>query len=218
MYYMLQGTKMQGFGRDKFLQVLKDNGLLVKKRRCSRAPGTDSADTKQVYHNLKAKIEVSRCKEVIESDMTAIKVQDGYKPLSLCMDIYSRKILGWHLGKNWSTAETAKALVEASEDGLDGSIHHSDRGSQYGSELYGTLELLFGIQGSMSRKGTPTDAAHIERLNRTLKWEFNLRRRFSSFEEAKETIYCAVVIYNELRPHWSLNLKTPSQVYAEGRL
>ena len=137
------------------------------------------------------------------------------------MDIYSRKILGWHLGENWSAAETAKALLEAeqtSENGLSGSIHHSDRGSQYGSELYETLRLLFGIRGSMSRKGTPTDEAHIERLNRTLKWEFNLRRRFSSFEQAKETIYCAIIIYNDLRPHWSLKLKTPSQVYAEGRL
>ena len=209
---------MRGIGRDKFMRLLKENGLLVKKNRHSWVPGTDSTGTRQVYRNLKADIGIGHCKEVIESDMTAIRVQGGYKPLSLCMDIYSRKILGWHLGENWSAMETAKALVEANEDGLDGSIHHSDRGSQYGSELYETLEMLFGIQGSMSRKGTPTDAAHIERLNRTLKWEFNLRRQFSSFEEAKETIYSAIVIYNELRPHWSLNLKTPSQVYAEGRL
>jgi transposase InsO family protein len=72
-----------------------------------------------------------------------------------------------------------------------------------------------GMQVSMSRKATPTDAAYIERVNKTLKREFNLRQKFNSFEEAQEVIYLAILVYNELRPHWSLGLRTPAEIYAK---
>jgi putative transposase len=213
-------NELYGIGRDKFFRILRENGMLNKRISRKRAPGTDSRDTRSVYPNLKKNKHITHINEVIESDMTAIKVKDGYKPLAICMDVYSRKILGWKLTTNWSASEVVEALREAEEESghnLQESIHHSDQGSQYGSEIYGKVSKSFGVVGSMSRKGTPTDAAHIERLNRTLKREFNLRRRFATFEEAKEAIYTAILIYNEIRPHWSLNLRTPSQVYEEGK-
>jgi transposase InsO family protein len=212
-------TELQGFGRDRMYRVLRENGLLINKIRRMNGPVTDSSKTERVHENLKKHLKISQIHEVIESDMTAIRINESYKALAICMDVYSRKILGWHLCKNWSAEETVKALTEAEHERpgiLNGSIHHSDRGTQYGSQVYQEICREKGITGSMSRKAKPTDAAHIERLNRTLKREFNLRRKFNSFEEANEAIYGAVIIYNEIRPHWSLGLKTPAMVYEEG--
>jgi transposase InsO family protein len=224
LYAILKQTEvsenMCGFGRDKLFRLLGSSGLLIRRKRRVHVPGTDSSHTSNVYENLKKDRVIRRSDELIESDMTAIRIKECYKPLAICMDVYSRKILGWKLSPNWSAMEAVKALREANQESgqkLIGSIHHSDRGSQYGSDLYREEIALLGMEGSMSRKATPTDEAHIERLNRTLKREFNLRRRFSSFEEAEEAIYCAVLTYNEIRPHWSLGLRTPAQAYAEGK-
>ncbi len=216
-----ESNELHGIGRDKFFNILRANGLLKKRKVRKGAPGTDSRETKSVYPNLKRDITVKGINDLLESDMTAIRIKQGYKPLSICMDVYSRKILGWQLSQNWSAAETVQALRSADKESghkLQNSIHHSDQGKQYGSVIYAEVSRSLGIVSSMSRKATPTDAAHIERLNRTLKREFNLRRVFSTFEEAEKTIDYAVNIYNNLRPHWSLNLKTPSRVYDEGKI
>lgn len=211
---------MTGVGRDKFLGLLTENGLQVAMKRSYHKPGTDSSETKNPSVNLKKNLTINRVNQVLESDITCIKVRDLYYPLAICMDVYSRKILGWNLSRNWSTGEILKALQEAKPNNtadFRGCIHHSDRGSQYASKEYQEYCSKQEISQSMSRKATPTDAAHIERVNKTLKYEFNLRRRFHSFEEAEEEILWAIVRYNEFRPHWSLDLKTPSQVYEENR-
>lgn len=224
MYFMIKGSdkdgEFSGIGRDKFFRILKERSLLIKRRARTGTPGTDSRNTKTVYPNLKKGRNISHINELVESDMTAIRIKDGYRPLAICIDVYSRKVTGYKLSHNWSANEIVNALKEAykeSGQNLKNCIHHSDQGKQYGSDLYAEIRQSFGMIGSMSRKATPTDAAHIERVNRTLKREFNLRRQFLTFEEAEEAIYFAVLIYNELRPHWSLNLKTPSEVYEEGK-
>lgn len=222
MFFMLKQQylpeEMSGYGRDKFFELLRENQWLNKRERRRRQPGTDSRKTELIYPNLKATTRIERPNQVLESDITAIKIKGSYKALAIVIDVYSRKIVGWNLSPNWTAEEVLKPLAEAAgQDGrhLAGSIHHSDRGAQYGSRLYAGITKSLGMINSMSRKGTPTDEAHIERVNRTLKREFNLRREFGGFDDAYEAIYIAVMIYNEIRPHWSLNLKTPSQVYAE---
>lgn len=225
MFYMLEQQylpeEMQGFGRDKFFKLLRDYHMLNKREHRRRQPGTDSRKTELIYPNLKATTRIERPNQVLESDITAIKIKGSYKALAIIIDVYSRKIVGWNLSPNWTAEEVLKPLLEAAgqDSGhLAGSIHHSDRGAQYGSHIFACTTKSLGMISSMSRKGTPTDEAHVERVNRTLKREFNLRREFGGFEDAHEAIYIAIMIYNEIRPHWSLNLKTPSQVYAEGGL
>lgn len=222
LYYSLVNSEtksfMTGIGRDKFFEILRDYNLLVRRSRAYGIPGTDSSKTKSAYSNLKKNRVLTKPNELFESDMTAIRIKDSYHPLAICIDVYSRKVVGWHLSENWTTEETIKALEQAQQHcgrKLRGSIHHSDQGSVYASGEYGKLCNKYGMQQSMSRRAKPTDAAHIERLNRTLKHEFNLRRKFDSFEEANEAIYFSILIYNEIRPHWSLGLKTPATVYEQ---
>jgi putative transposase len=223
MYHMIStkagSENIKGIGRDKFIKIVKREGM-ANKQRDRRGPVTDSRSTQTVFGNLKKDKEIKGINEVLESDMTAIRIKGDYKPLAICMDVYSRKILGWNLSLDWSTEEVLTALRDANQESgkqLKGCLHHSDRGSQYGSNMYKEAMLALGIEGSMSRKATPTDEAHIERVNKTLKREFNLRRKFETYVEANEAIQMAVIIYNEIRPHWSLGLKTPSQVYEEGQ-
>lgn len=211
---------MIGYGRDKFLELMAKNGLMVTPKRSYNKPGTDSSATKHPAINLKKDIKVSRINEVIESDMTCIRVKHQYYPLALCIDVYSRKIIGWNFSRNWTTEQTLKALQDATVNEMTDfkeSIHHSDRGAQYSSQEYAEYCKARNIKQSMSRKARPTDAAHIERVNNTLKNEFNLKRTFHSFEEAEEEILWAITRYNNIRPHWSLGLKTPSEVYESGR-
>lgn len=207
---------MQGIGRDKFHEILREANMLQKKKPLYKGPGTDSRKSQYIEENKKRGKQVSRILEYIESDMTAIKVGSIYMALSLTMDVYSRMILGAHLCSDWGSEEASKALQEAGEYGLSGSIHHSDRGSVYACEHYRKLCERLGIEQSMSRSGKPTDAAHIERLNRTLKSEYKLGRRFANKEEAIEAIRFAIASYNELRPHLSLGMRTPSEVYRAG--
>ncbi|WP_172623145.1 integrase core domain-containing protein [Flavisolibacter ginsenosidimutans] len=90
-------------------------------------------------------------------------------------------------------------------------IHHSDRGLQYCCREYTGLLTQQRITISMTEKGDPYENAIAERVNGILKGEFCLNRTFKNYEEAHEAVKSAVRIYNEQRPHGSLDYCTPQQ-------
>ena len=102
--------------------------------------------------------------------------------------------------------------------GKESLIHHSDRGIQYCCKEYIQLLCSHNIQISMTNQGDPGENALAERVNRTIKEEFNCRA-FLSFELAKAAITKAILAYNQLRPHASCNYLTPNQAHQlEGSL
>lgn len=94
-----------------------------------------------------------------------------------------------------------------------GLIHHSDRGVQYCSSDYTGLLIANEVSISMAEQGNPYENPHAERVNGILKDEFNLAAHFPTAALAIRATCQAIEIYNTLRPHWGLKLKTPASVY-----
>ena len=206
---------MEGIGRDKYYALLREKGLLSRRKRRTRNQYSNAAEQIGIK-NLKKEIKVERRNHLIESDLTMLYTQREQLSLALCLDVYSRKIVGWHLSKKMTSEQAIEALRMASlgkEDELNGSIHHSDQGCQFCSKEYRKEIERLGMQISLSKRGTPTEAAYIERVNNTLKNEFNLKRNFSDYVQAEKAVIMAIMIYNNIRPHMSLGYKTPAMVY-----
>ena len=135
--------------------------------------------------------------------------------LSLITDMYSRKIVGYHLGKSLDTKETLKALEMALRNKPKGArpIHHSDRGCQYCSHDYVEALKKGGLIISMTEENHCSENALAERVNGILKQEYGLGCRFNSTNHMHKAVKQAVWLYNTKRPHSSLGLETPEHIH-----
>lgn len=216
LYKMLKGDLCAlKIGRDKFFLVLKKNNLLIAaKKRFVKT--TNSFHRFKVYNNLLKEKTILQPREALVADITYIRTSHGFCYLSLIMDVYSRKIVGYDLRKTLAIEGALSALKMALShiDTTEGMIHHSDRGVQYCCKKYIALLKKNGIQISMSEKGNPYENAMAERLNGILKTEFYLGETFKDYNQALRAVKEAVQNYNKLRPHLSLNYQIPDLVFA----
>lgn len=202
-------------GRDKFLEVLRENDLLVRRRR-KRIITTLSRHYLRRYPNLTKELEIDRAEQLWVSDITYIKVGDTTAYLILITDAYSRKVMGYNFGWNMNTEFCLEALSDAlvnrcfAEREL---MHHSDRGMQYCSKAYVCMLQTHQISISMTENGNPLENALAERMNGIFKDNFGLDKTFESFEQAKQHIQKAVEYYNTRLPHSSVDMMTPDQAH-----
>jgi transposase InsO family protein len=200
-------------GRDRFFDVLRQNGLLVKRRR-RRAVTTMSRHGLPLWPNLAKGLVVARAGQLWVSDITYIRVGDGFCYLILITDAYSHQVVGWNFGTCMDAAfciEALKMALASRHRPHQGLVHHSDRGLQYCSKLYTDMLKTEGIAISMTENGDPLENAVAERMNGILKDSFEMDRTFSSFEEARAFILEAITYYNERRPHSSCDNLTPKE-------
>lgn len=203
-------------GRDRFFDWLRLNGFLVlRKRRYVRT--TDSRHGFGYAPNRIKGQSVERPDQVWVSDITYLRTQGGFCYLALTMDLYSRKILGFDVNDTLEMIGAQRALEMAQKGAMStaGTIHHSDRGSQYASPRYIRMLQKAGMQNSMTLAGDCYENAAAERLNGILKQEYGLGLIFESKELAVKAVRQAVGSYNNHRPHWALDLKTPNQAYQQ---
>ena len=206
-------------GRDKFFDVLRQNGLLIKPKRI-RAKTTCSYHHFNKYANLIETHIPLRCNEIWVSDITYVwlKQQDKFCYLNLITDLYSRKIVGHCVYQDLSVKGSITALQQALKQRTDKTlplIHHSDRGVQYCCHAYVKMLQKNKVQISMTQSGDPLENAVAERINRTIKEEFTDEREmnFCSIESAKKSISQFVHFYNNHRPHRSINWNTPNEAH-----
>jgi len=217
LYHLLKDKfRDSGFrvGRDRLFKILEINGLLIQnKRKYIRT--TDSNHRYRIYINLIKEIIVRKPNQIIVGDITYISTSEGFVYLSLLTDVYSRKILGYDLSKSLSIEGSMRALTMCLKGVREpeGMIHHSDRGTQYCCKEYTKKLKAKGIKISMAEKGNPYENAIAERVNGILKIEFLLDQQFRTKEEAKRSVKEAIKIYNEERPHMSIEYMTPSEKY-----
>lgn len=201
-------------GRDKFFDILRKNSLLIKpKRKYTRT--TNSNHWFKKYKNLIKELSVDKINQVFVSDITYIRVGSKFAFLSLITDLYSRKIVGYALHPDLTANGPLLALKMALKSVSDPSklIHHSDRGIQYCCDMYTKLLLLKKVKISMTEENHVYENAVAERVNGILKGEFSMGTTFKSLPEATKAIKEAVILYNTVRPHLSLNYLTPEQKY-----
>lgn len=201
-------------GRDALYDLLREHSMLVRRRRRRGPRTTFSAFWMRRYPNLAREFAPVASNQLWVSDITYIRIKEGFAYLSLITDAYSRKIVGYHLNGDLSAKGPATALRMALRNNpkREGLIHHSDRGLQYYSGKYMKL-LGADIRVSMSEKSDPLENAIAERVNGILKQEL-LAKSFSSLAEARRQIGQAVTTYNHLRPHLSIDMLTPAEAHA----
>jgi putative transposase len=202
-------------GRDRLFAILKFEGLLVKKKR-NYMRTTNSYHRFYKYPNLIKDIDINRAEQVWASDITYIRTKEGFMYLSLITDVYSKQVVGYQLSDNLKTINCICALkmaVSSRKYPERSLIHHSDRGFQYCNPDYiETLESN-NIGISMTTKHDPYENAVAERINGTLKNEFDLVDRLPDQKHAEREINKTIWIYNHLRPHDSCNKLTPIQAH-----
>lgn len=204
-----------GIGRDKFFEILRQHGLLVKRRR-TYAITTNSNHALPIYPNLLATASVNQPNQVWVADQTYIRLRQGFCYLSLLTDLYSRKIIGYDVSRTLEASGPMKALemALAKVHTPTGLVHHSDRGKQYCSDQYTQRLKEHGCQISMTAPRRPDQNATAERVNGILKTEFYLDATFNSLEDARRAIIQSIYIYNNIRLHTSLGMITPSLRHA----
>ena len=202
-------------GRDKLFSILRTNRMLIRRRR-SRHRTTYSERWYNRFDNLIKGWSPNAPGQVWVSDITYLRIGSGFAYLSLITDAFSRKIVGYHVAQSLHAINTYKALQMAldNEPNLQkGIIHHSDRGTQYCSSQYTETLKQHGFKISMTQSSDPLDNSIAERINGIIKQEFTDFYYLTGIRKAKRFVTKAVNNYNLLRPHDSLNKRTPHQVH-----
>jgi len=208
-------------GRDAFFNLLRHYGLLVRRRK-TRVITTNSFHWLHKYPNLIRDLDPIRPNQLWVSDITYIKAGEKFVYLFLITDAYSRKIIGWNLAESMEAENALIALYMALSQ-LPASnielIHHSDRGLQYCSTKYVNCLEKHGVKISMTENSDPYENAIAERVNGILKTEWLYDMKLNNYEEAKSAIREIVEIYNNERPHSSIEMLTPAEAHLkEGKL
>lgn len=201
-------------GRDRLFSLLREHDMLVwpkKAFRCTTIPGCLRTP------NLLLGLTVSQPNQVWVCDITYLEVEASrFAYLFLLMDLFSRFIIGWHVA-NSLTADGAVHSLRMALKQLPETerklIHHSDHGVQYTSRPYMEILNQNGIRPSMGEVGNCYDNAFAERVIGTLKNEYYLNTRFADHRQVHFAAREAIHNYNTDRPHLSLSMAVPYDVY-----
>ncbi len=206
-------------GRDKFFDLMRQNNLLIRRKRY-RAVTTMSSHWLRKYPNLIRDFVPVGPHQLWVSDITYVETTEGFVYLFLITDAYSRKIVGWSLSKNLGAKNAVAALHMALSQlptEVKNLVHHSDRGVQYCSSKYVKILNKHGISISMTENGDPLENAVAERINGILKTEWVNEMRLKSLKDAMFQLRNIIDIYNNHRPHSSIEMLTPNQAHLETR-
>lgn len=206
IYYLL---KPDWIGRDKFIEIGMEYGLGIE--RAVSFQRTTFSSKSAWFTNIASGMEIKDINEVWVSDITYYRIGERFYYLTFIEDVYSRRIVGYtaypSLEAEANCIALKRALRERNGMKIEGLIHHSDRGSQYTSKKY--LELLKTNKIAVSMCDNVYENTHIERINGIIKNEYLQNYKIETYEDLKKSLSKVIKLYNEERPHWNLELKTP---------
>lgn len=194
-------------------RILRDDNLLAVRMRKFVAT-TDSKHGFKVYSNMAQYVKVEAINQLWVADITYIRLGREFVYLAVVLDVFSRKVVGWALGRSMNTVLPLTALNRAieSRNPPPGMLHHSDQGTQYASNEYVSRLESRGIVISMSRPAKPWENGYCESFMNTLKSEEISCRQYSTLEELQSNIEDFIErIYNRERLHSSLGYLTPEE-------
>lgn len=207
-------------GRNRFYRLLASNGMLVPGRRRRAPRTTDSRHMFKKCPNLLKDAVITGPNQAWVSDLTYLSTREGFVYLSLIMDVFSRKIVGWNAGNTLEASGCLKALKMAIASLPPGAapLHHSDRGVQYCCREYARALRRRGLRRSMTWENHCYENAQAERLNGILKQEYGLGHVIESPGQARQMAAQAVDLYDTRRPHQALGYRTPDEVHRNPQL
>jgi transposase InsO family protein len=204
--------------RYKVAKLMKEAGVWVRSKKKYKVT-TNSNHKQPVFDNLlKREFDVAQPDQTYVADITYVWTQEGWLYLAVVIDLYSRKVVGWSMGSRMKAQLVCDALTMAiwQRRPSAGLIVHTDRGSQYASNMYRRLLLASGIKGSMSRKGDCWDNAVVESFFGSLKQERVQWENYQTRVEAQQDILNYIAMfYNSHRLHSYLGYKSPNDYERE---
>jgi transposase InsO family protein len=178
---------------------------------------TDSNHAFPRWPNLVEALEVVRPDQVWVADITYIRLRRDFVYLAVIMDVFTRLIRGWHLGRGLDGGLTLTALDRALTHGRP-EIHHSDQGVQYAADEYVQRLLGVGTQVSMAAVGEPRENGFAERLMRTIKEEEVDLSEYLDYADARRQLGRFLdAVYNHKRIHSALGYLTPAEFAQQWR-
>ncbi len=221
-----QYTRTPFYGSRKMTEWLATEGYAVNRKRVSRLMAlmgieavypkpklSQPGDGHRIYPYLLRGTPVGRVNQVWSTDITYIRMAQGFLYLVAVMDWFSRFVLSWSLSLTMEVEFCVEALKHALRWGRRPDIFNSDQGSQFTSEKF-TGELAGRqIAISMDGRGRCLDNIFVERLWRSLKYEEVYLKNYASVTEARVGIERYFRFYNHERLHQSLGYRTPAAIY-----
>jgi putative transposase len=197
----------------RVLRMLREDNLLCVRRR-AWVITTDSRHNLPVYPNLAREITPAAVNQLWVADITYIRLRTEFVYLAVVLDAFSRRVIGWELGRTLEAtlALTALRMALLDRQPAPGLVHHSDRGVQYASHDYTDMLKQHHATISMSRKGNPYDNAACESFMKTLKQEEVYRNEYRDFHDARSSIGEFLErVYNQKRLHSALGYIPPAE-------
>ncbi|MBW1916138.1 MAG: IS3 family transposase, partial [Deltaproteobacteria bacterium] len=200
-------------GRDKFERLCMKNGLRVKKQKNYRVTTNSKGVIR--FPNLIQDIEVTGVNQVFVSDITYYEMNGRFEYITLIMDLYNREVVGSSVSQNLRTENTTipaiRQLIRTrGSQNLENAIFHSDGGGQYYCKEFIKITKKLKMRNSMTQEKV-YENAHSERLNGTIKNDYLYPYHPNNRQALKNGLKKAIWMYNNEKPHSSLNDLTPVQ-------
>ena len=217
------------YGYRRVVLELEKQGMVVNHKRVLRIlrednllgvqPGqyvvtTDSQHRLEVAVNLASRLKLNGVNQLWVADITYLRLWSEFVYLAVVLDAFSRKVVGWELGRRIDRRLALGALEKAiaERQPSPGLVHHSDRGLQYASQEYVAVLEKHRMVASMSRPGNPYDNARCESFLRTLKREEINAVRYRDLDHLRANLEEFIEhYYNRQRMHSALGYRTPEE-------
>jgi transposase InsO family protein len=200
-------------GETRIRRLMEDLHLFQPRKK-NKKRTTNSDHPWPRYPNLVLALEVTHPDQVWVGDISYIRLASEFVYLAVLMDVFTRGIRGWHLGRQLDQSLTLTALDRALQQGIP-TIHHSDQGVQYAATEYVSRLKLVGAQISMAEVGEAWQNGYAERLIRTIKEEEVDLSEYLDYHDAYHQIgHFLEDVYMHKRIHSSLGYLTPVEFEA----
>lgn len=224
-----QYTRRPFYGSRRMVAYLAEQGYTVNRKRVQRlmrvlglagmAPGPATSQAHpghKVYPYLLRGLAVVRPNQVWSSDITYIRLEQGFAYLVAVLDWYSRRVLSWRLSNTLEAAFCVDCLQEALGTHGRPEIFNSDQGAQFTSDAFTGVLLDAGIATAKDGRGRALDNIFVERLWRSVKHEDVYLKGYATLPELLLGLTEYFAFYNGERPHQALGNRTPEAVHRAG--
>jgi putative transposase len=220
-------TEWPFYGSRRMLALLRrDIGFHINRKRIQRLMGilgleaihpkrnlSQPAPGHQIYPYLLRNVAINSVNQVWSSDITYVRLQDGFAYLAAVIDWFSRFVLSWATSNTADAWLCRQVLDAALATGLQPEIFNIDQGSQFTSQLFQAPLKDRKVRISMDGRGRALDNAFIERLWRTVKYEYIYLHEHASMADLRRGLRRFFHDYNFCRPHQALKYRTPAEVF-----